>query len=298
MTGTLTRHTPKKKLRESGFWFVLPSLLILGGFGLLVTLANLWYSLLNWSMLSSPKLAYLKNFERFFKDPIAISSLLNTLEYALYYLPPIIILSLGLAMMLNKQTRLMQFLRTVYYVPVITSYVVVIVIWQWFFDYDIGFFNGVLQSLGFGRVPWLLDKNIALPSLVLFSIWKNCGYSVMIFLSGLQTVDTNLYEAAMLDGAGPVNKLIHITLPQIKPTISLAVVMNTTWAFQMFIQPYMLTQGGPDYSTSTITYYMYQQAFSSYNIGYASAIAVIGVTLFLIITGIEKKLFKEGEMGK
>lgn len=284
-------------LKESGFWFVLPSILILGGFGLVVTIANLWYSTLSWSMLSSPKFIFLKNYQRFFKDPIAVTSLINTFKYALYYVPPIIIVSLGLAMLLNKPGKLMMFFRTVYYVPVITSYVVVIVIWQWFFDYDIGLFNGILRSMGFEKVPWLLDKNLALPSIVFFSIWKNNGYSVMIFLSGLQTVDTNLYEAAMIDGAGAVSRFFHITLPQLKPTMSLAVVMNTTWAFQMFVQPYMLTLGGPDYATSTITYYMYQQAFSSYNIGYASAIAVLGVACFLIITSIEKWLFKEKEMG-
>lgn len=291
---------PRRSLlpKESGFWFVLPSLLILGGFGLVVTLANLWYSMLNWSMLSSPKFVFLKNYERFFNDPIAVTSLINTFKYALYYLPPIIIVSLGLAMLLNKSSKLMMFLRTVYYVPVITSYVVVIVIWQWFFDYDIGLFNSILRSFGIGKIPWLLDKSWALPSIVLFSVWKNSGYSVMIFLSGLQTVDTNLYEAAMIDGAGASARFFHITLPQLKPTLSLAVVMNTTWAFQMFIQPYMLTLGGPDYATSTITYYMYQQAFSSYNIGYASAIAVLGVSAFLIIISIEKRLFKEKEMGK
>lgn len=283
----------RMKPKESGFWFVLPALLILGGFGLAVTLANIWYSFQNWSALSSPTFVGMKNYLRFFRDSIAIRALLNTLIYALMYVFPTIVLSLFLAMSLNHQGKAMSFFRALYYVPVITSYVVVIVVWQWFFDYDIGLFNAILSLLGMPRVPWLLDPHWSMPSLVLLSIWKNCGYTVVMFMAGLQTVDTNLYEAAAIDGSGRTQMFWHITLPQIKPTMALCVVMVTTWSFQMFIQPYLLTGGGPDYSTMTITYYLYQQAFSSYNIGYGSAIAVIGVTIFLAVIGIEKRLLAD-----
>lgn len=278
---------------ESGFWFVLPSVIILGGFGLVVTAANVWYSLQSWSALSSPSFAGLKNYQRFFTDTIALRSLGNTFLYALMYVFPTIIISLFLAMLLNHKGRAMSFFRALYYVPVITSYVVVIVVWQWFFDYDIGLFNSILSAFGISRVPWLLDTGWAMPSLVLLSIWKNCGYTVLMFMAGLQTVDTNLYEAASIDGCGRAKMFFHITLPQIRPTTTLCVVMVTTWAFQMFVQPYMLTKGGPNYATMTITYYLYQQAFSSYNIGYASAIAVIGVALFLLVVTLEKRLLGE-----
>lgn len=283
----------KVRRRESGFWFVLPSLLILGGFGLVVTAANLWYSLQNWSALASPSYAGLKNYQRFFSDSIALRSLANTFQYALMYVLPTVAISLFLAMLLNHKGRIMSFFRALYYVPVITSYVVVIVVWQWFFDYDIGLFNSILSEFGVSRIPWLLDPNWAMPSLVLLSIWKNCGYTVLMFMAGLQTVDTNLYEAAAIDGCGRLKMFFRITLPQIRPTTVLCVVMVTTWAFQMFVQPYMLTKGGPNYSTMTITYYLYQQAFSSYNIGYASAIAVIGVALFLLVVTLEKRLLGE-----
>ena len=209
------------------------------------------------------------------------------------YVLPTVAISLFLAMLLNHKGRIMSFFRALYYVPVITSYVVVIVVWQWFFDYDIGLFNSILSAFGVSRIPWLLDPNWAMPSLVLLSIWKNCGYTVLMFMAGLQTVDTNLYEAAAIDGCGRLKMFFRITLPQIRPTTVLCVVMVTTWAFQMFVQPYMLTKGGPNYSTMTITYYLYQQAFSSYNIGYASAIAVIGVALFLLVVTLEKRLLGE-----
>lgn len=289
---TKTSLRPSRRV-ESGFWFVLPSVLILGGFGLAVTVLNVWYSLQNWSMLSSPSFVGLKNYQRFFSDTIAVRSLLNTFQYALMYVLPTIVLSLFLAMLLNHKGRVMSFFRSLYYVPVITSYVVVIVVWQWFFDYDIGLFNGILSALGIGKIPWLLSTGWAMPSLVLLSIWKNCGYTVLMFMAGLQTVDTNLYEAAAIDGCGRAKLFFHITLPQIRPTMSLCVVMVTTWSFQMFVQPYLLTKGGPNYSTMTITYYLYQQAFSSYNIGYASAIAVIGVACFLIVVRLEKYLLGE-----
>ena len=290
----MTERSLRRRGRgESGFWFVLPSVIILGGFGLAVTAANIWYSLQSWSALSSPSFAGLKNYQRFFNDPIAVRSLLNTFQYALMYVLPTIVISLLLAMLLNHKGRVMSFFRALYYVPVITSYVVVIVVWQWFFDYDIGLFNSILSSVGIQKVPWLLDTGWSMPSLVLLSIWKNCGYTVWMFMAGLQTVDTNLYEAAAIDGSGRFSTFWHITLPQIKPTTTLCVVMVTTWAFQMFVQPYLLTKGGPDYSTMTITYYLYQQAFSSYNIGYGSAIAVIGVAIFLVIVGLEKRLLRE-----
>ena len=290
----MTERSLRRRGRgESGFWFVLPSVIILGGFGLAVTAANIWYSLQSWSALSSPSFAGLKNYQRFFNDPIAGRSLLNTFQYALMYVLPTIVISLLLAMLLNHKGRVMSFFRALYYVPVITSYVVVIVVWQWFFDYDIGLFNSILSSVGIQKVPWLLDTGWSMPSLVLLSIWKNCGYTVWMFMAGLQTVDTNLYEAAAIDGSGRFSTFWHITLPQIKPTTTLCVVMVTTWAFQMFVQPYLLTKGGPDYSTMTITYYLYQQAFSSYNIGYGSAIAVIGVAIFLVIVGLEKRLLRE-----
>lgn len=290
MKHTLPR---RRRSRESGFWFVLPSVVILGGFGLAVTVANLWYSLQSWSALSSPKFAGLKNYQRFFNDAIALRALSNTLLYALMYVFPTIVLSLLLAMMLNHKGKLMSFFRSLYYVPVITSYVVVIVVWQWFFDYDIGLFNSMLTGVGLARAPWLLDPRWALPSLVLLSVWKNCGYTILMFMAGLQTVDTDLYEAAAIDGNGRISTFWHITLPQLKPTTTLCVVMVTTWAFQMFVQPYLLTRGGPDYSTITVTYYLYQQAFSSYNIGYGSAIAVISVVIFLLITSLEKRALRE-----
>lgn len=283
----------KRVCKESGFWFVLPSVIILGGFGLAVTLANIWYSLQNWSALSAPSFAGLRNYRRFFGDPIALRSLFNTLEYALMYVLPTVAISLGLAMMLNQKGKLMGFFRSLYYVPVITSYVVVIVVWQWFFDYDIGLFNSILGVLGFEKAPWLLDPQWAMPSLVLLSIWKNCGYTVLMFMAGLQTIDENLYEAAAIDGAGSWKVFWNITLPQLKPTTSLCLVMVTTWAFQMFVQPYMMTKGGPNYSTMTLSYYLYQQAFSSYNIGYGSAIAIVGVVLFFVIVNLEKRLLRE-----
>ena len=167
----MTERSLRRRGRgESGFWFVLPSVIILGGFGLAVTAANIWYSLQSWSALSSPSFAGLKNYQRFFNDPIAVRSLLNTFQYALMYVLPTIVISLLLAMLLNHKGRVMSFFRALYYVPVITSYVVVIVVWQWFFDYDIGLFNSILSSVGIQKVPWLLDTGWSMPSLVLLSI--------------------------------------------------------------------------------------------------------------------------------
>ena len=278
---------------KGGFYFILPSVIILGIFGVAVTVMNVGFSLTKWSALTSPVFNGLSNYKRFFTDQVALTSLLNTFYYAILYVIPTVVISLLLALLLNRQSRIMSFFRALYYVPVITSYVIVIVVWQWIFDYDIGLLNQIGALLGADKVPWLLSKKLAMPSIVIMSIWKNVGYSTLMFLAGLQTVDTTLLEAARIDGASSVRTFFSVTLSELKPTISLAVVMVTTWAFQMFVQPYMMTQGGPDYATNTITYYLYQQAFSSYNIGYGSAIATIGVSIFLIIVQIEKYLLRE-----
>ncbi len=278
---------------RGGFFFTLPAVIILGGFGLLVSLGNVGYSLLKWSALSSPEFIGLKNYVRFFSDKIALVSLWNTFYYAILYVFPTIVISMMIALLLNESSRIMGFFRALFYIPVITSYVIVIVVWQWFFDFDIGLFNQIIAAFGGTPLPWLLSKSMAMPSLVMLSIWKNSGYSTLIILAGLQTVDPNLNEAAMIDGAGPMRTFFSITLPQLKPTMVLTVVMVTTWAFQMFVQPYMMTQGGPDYATSTITYYLYKQAFNSYNIGYGSCIAVIGVAIFLTIIQLEKYVMRD-----
>ena len=273
---------------KGGFYFILPSVIILGIFGVAVTVMNVGFSLTKWSALTSPVFNGLSNYKRFFTDKVALTSLLNTFYYA-----PTVVISLLLALLLNSQSRIMSFFRALYYVPVITSYVIVIVVWQWIFDYDIGLLNQIGALFGAEKIPWLLSRKLAMPSIVIMSIWKNVGYSTLMFLAGLQTVDGTLLEAARIDGASSVRTFFSVTLPELKPTISLAVVMVTTWAFQMFVQPYMMTQGGPDYATNTITYYLYQQAFSSYNIGYGSAIATIGVSIFLVIVQVEKYLLRE-----
>lgn len=278
---------------KGGFYFILPSVIILGIFGVAVTVMNVGFSLTKWSALTSPVFNGLANYKRFFTDRIALVSLLNTFYYALLYVIPTAVISLLLALLLNSQSRAMSFFRALFYVPVITSYVIVIVVWQWIFDYDIGLLNQILAVLGLDKVPWLLSKRLAMPSIVIMSIWKNVGYSTLMFLAGLQTVDNTLLEAARIDGASSVRTFFSITLAELKPTVSLVVVMVTTWAFQMFVQPYMMTQGGPDYATNTITYYLYQQAFSSYNIGYGSAIATVGVGIFLIVVQLEKYLLRE-----
>lgn len=278
---------------KGGFYFILPSVIVLGLFGVVVTVMNVGFSFTKWSALTSPVFNGFANYKRFFTDRIALISLINTFYYALLYVFPTVVISLLLALLLNSKSRVMSFFRALFYVPVITSYVIVIVVWQWIFDYDIGLLNQILAIFGVDKIPWLLSKKLAMPSIVVMSIWKNVGYSTLMFLAGLQTVDGTLLEAARIDGASNFRTFFSISLAELKPTISLAVVMVTTWAFQMFVQPYMMTQGGPDYATNTITYYLYQQAFSSYNIGYGSAIATIGVAIFLIVIQLEKYLLRE-----
>ena len=202
------------------------------------------------------------------------------------YVLPTVAISLGLAMMLNHKGKLMGFFRSLYYVPVITSYVVVIVVWQWFFDYDIGLFNSILGVLGFEKAPWLLDPQWAMPSLVLLSIWKNCGYTVLMFMAGLQTIDENLYEAAAIDGANAWQRFRYIILPSIKTIVTLNLILAVSGALSAFEMPYVITDGG--FGTSTYFVLMNKIAHTNQKVGLASAMAVVLLALILLVTAVQK----------
>lgn len=286
------RAKSKIKIYKHSYLFVLPSVIILGFLGLAIVGSNIWISFLKWSILSPPQFIGIKNYVKLFNDPRAHQAIFNTFYYAALYVLPTIFISLLVALLLNRRIRAMGIFRAIYYIPVVTSYVIVIVIWHWFYDYDVGLFNYFLSFLGIRKIPWLLDTRLALPSLVVMSVWKNSGYSILIFLAGLQNVDEALYDVARVDGANKWNLFWHVTIPQLKPTILFTSIMVTTWSFQMFAQPYLLTQGGPLGSTTTWAYYLYKQAFTFYNVGYGSTVTIVGVLIFFTIISIERKLLK------
>jgi multiple sugar transport system permease protein len=283
-----------KRNQWVGYLFILPQFLGFLIFGLYPLIANLILPFYEWDILSTPQFVAWRNFGKLFSDAVFARALLNTVVYTTQYVVPCLFVSLALALLLNQRIRGMAFFRSIYYIPVVTSYVVAAIVWKWLFDADIGLFNQWLSYLGIPPVSWLLDSRIALSSLVLMSIWKNSGYSVLIYLAALQNIPHEYQEAAQIDGANRWSVFRHITWPLLRPTTFLVVVMLTIWSFQAFAQPYLMTQGGPARATTTLVYYIYQQGFVFYSFGYAALVTTAMTALVFLVTVLQRRFVHEG----
>ena len=204
--------------------------------------------------------------------------------------------SLAAAMLLHsKVARFKSFFRTALFAPVVTSLVAVVVIWRYLFHARYGYIDYVLGALGMPKVDWLGDPHWAMFAIIVFSVWKNFGYNMIIFIAGLQSISGDLYAAAKLDGAGNWARFRYITLPMLAPTIVMVSILTTVGYFQVFAEPYVMTEGGPMQSTVTVLYFMYEQGFKWWNIGSASAIAFMLFLLMFSITLLQLKFTRFGE---
>ncbi len=268
-------------------WFFLaPALGTLLLFFFLPVLASLLMSFSDFDIyalgnLSRARWNGLENYGRLLHDPLFWKALGNTVYFVLAGGPLTILAALLAAIGLNsRQLRLRDWFRLGYFTPVITSLVAVAVVWRYLYHPRFGLFNYLLSFAGVGPVNWLGDPVWAMPALILLAVWKNFGYYMMIFLAGLQTIPDYLYEAARLDGAGWWGQFRHVTLPQLAPTTFFVTLMTIIGYFQFFAEPYVMTQGGPVNSTLSVVFYLYQQGFRWWRMGYASSIAFM---LFFII---------------
>lgn len=290
-TALQTRRRPRNEL--AGYLFILPQVVGFVVFGLYPLVTNLILPFYKWDILTAPVFVGFKNFATLVDDKVFWRALINTVLYSTEYVFPCLFISLGLALLLNQRIRGMAFFRSVYYTPVVTSYVVAAIVWRWLYDGDIGLFNQWLGYLHIAPVPWLLDSRLALTSLVLMGIWKNCGYSVLIYLAALQSIPQEYQEAAAIDGANRWQVFRQITWPLLRSTTFLVAVMLTIWSFQAFAQPYLMTQGGPAYATTTLVYYIYQQGFVFYSFGYAALVTTVLTLFVFLITVLQRSLIRE-----
>ncbi len=272
-----------------GYAFIGPAL-----FGLLVflvypILADFYISLHKWSVLEAPSWIGLQNYTRMFKDEVFLISLGNTLLWVVLYVPVSILASFFLALAMNMPLKGIKSFRTIFYLPVVTPLLVVALLFVWMYNADFGLINYILYLFGINPVPWLTNKFIALPSIALMSVWKNCGYNMVIILAALQGIPAHLNEAAMLDGITPWKKTWYITIPLITPALYYILVMEIIYAFQVFTEVYIMTSGGPGYATHTLNYYMWVNAFTYNEMGYASAISVFMLVMILAVTLIQSK---------
>ncbi|MGQ9629202.1 MAG: carbohydrate ABC transporter permease [bacterium] len=282
----------KMALREAvgGYLFIMPWLL---GFLFFVAgpmIASFTMTFVKWGIVDKPQWVGFKNFRTMFTDdPLFWKSLYNTVYYTVFAVPLGIVASLSIALLLNQGVRGLSFYRLLYYVPAVTSGVATAILWIWLFNPNIGLLNYVLGKVGIHGIRWIADPAWSKPALIIMSLWGSGG-GMVIFLAGLKGIPAQLYEAARVDGANAWQSFWWITIPQLTPVIFFNLVMGIIASFQVFTAAYVMTQGGPMHSTLFYVLYLFQNAFTYFHMGYASALAWILFIIVLIFTLIQFKL--------
>ena len=273
----------------SAWCFVAPALVVIAVFFVLPVLAALAMSLTDFDIYAladgaNLRLVGLRNYAELLRTPLFWRAFGNTLYFVGVGAPLSIAVSFGAALLLHsRRVRYRTFFRTALFAPVVTTLVAVAVVWRYLFNPHYGWLNYVLGRLGVPGVDWLGDPRWAMPAIIVFAVWKNFGYNMIILLAGLQSIPEPLYEAARIDGASAWDQFRHVTLPVLTPIVAMVSILTIAGYFQLFAEPYVLTQGGPLQSTVSVLYFMYEEGFKWWNLGSASAVAFL---LFLFILGV------------
>lgn len=297
-------HSSKleREERRGFFLFISPWLV---GFVLLMLvpmLTSAYISLTRWNLLKPPVFVGLENFKTIFADPLFYKSMRVTFTYTLFAVPLNIVLSVFMAILLNNKIKGMNVYRTLFYLPAVVSGVVIALVWMWMFQPEFGIINNLLSYIGIKGPKWIYDENWAMPSLILMSLW-NVGGNIVLYLAALQGVPTEQYEAASIDGARWLDKFLNITLPGISPTLLFTTLTGVINSLQTFTQAYVMTNGGPNESTTFYAYYIYNNAFVYRKMGEASAqgwimFAIIcAISLLIMKTSAGKVYYDGGEEG-
>lgn len=281
--------------------FLGPSLLVISIFFFLPVIAAFLMSFTDFDIyalgnIHNMRFVGLKNYFNLVNDPLFWMSIKNTFYFVIVGGPLSVATSLGAALLLNsKMIKYKSVFRLVYFLPVVTTLVAVSIVWRYIYHPRFGLLNYILSLLGIGQIDWLGDPTFSMPAIILLAVWKNFGYNMIIFIAGLQNIPEELYEAASIEGATTWQKFKSITVPMLVPTSLFIGVITMIGYFQLFAEPYVMTQGGPLNSTLSIVLYMYQEGFRWWNIGYSTAIAFLLFVIILIGTVIQFKLQKETE---
>jgi ABC-type sugar transport system permease subunit len=272
--------------------FIIVPMISMTVFLFIPMVVSLWWSLNDYTGLTAAKFVGLNNYIKLITDDkIFIKGLLNTTVFVLLGMSIGPTLGLLTALMLNQNVRFRSLFRTAYYLPVMTSLVVVSTIWVMLYNQN-GLFNTILENLGLHKVGWLSNPHVALISVAIASIWQGFGFETVVFLAALQSIPRELYEAAMMDGAGAWAQFRFITLPSLKPVIIFVYIIGIIGSYQVFDQVFVMTDGGPVYSTTTIVYYLFNR-FMNHKLGYASAIAYILFAILVIFSYMQMRLTRE-----
>jgi multiple sugar transport system permease protein len=281
------RHRPPRdsgNLRK-GLFFLSPWMI---GFLLFTAIPigmAFYFSLTDYNVLDEPVFVGLQNYRDLFRDKWFLNAMANTLKYAGIALPGGLLVSLGLALLLNRPIRGQSVYRTIIFLPSLVPVAASAMIWAWLFNTKLGLLNFLLEKVGLPAVGWLSDAKVALPALAFMSLW-GVGHTVVVYLAGLQDVPKELYEAAELDGAVGARRLWHVTLPMISPVIFFNLITGIIGTFQVMAIPYIMTGGGPARSTQFVAMYVYDTSFQYTRMGYASAMAWVQILLIMGLTAL------------
>jgi len=289
--------------RAAAWWFVGPALVVIAVFFILPLLAAFALSLTDFDIyaladLSNLRFVGVRNYLQLLETPLFWHALGNTLYFVVVGVPLSIAMSLGTALLLHSRlARCKGLFRTALFAPVVTTLVAVAVIWRYLFNTRYGFLNYMLSQVGIDPVDWLGDPHWAMPAIIIFAVWKNFGYNMIILLAGLQSIPEELYEAARMDGASYLHRFLHVTLPMLSPLLVMVSILTVAGYFQMFAEPYVMTQGGPLQSTVSVLYFMYEEGFKWWSLGSASAVAFVLFLFVFCVTAVPMRIARRGLPG-
>ncbi|GAA3749676.1 carbohydrate ABC transporter permease [Salinactinospora qingdaonensis] len=287
-------RTRRRSTSWAGLWFVMPFTVLFAVFLVWPMLAGLWTSFTDRSLASTDvSFVGLANWREMLTDPAVWQSLWVTLLFTAMSVPLLVLIALGMALLTNRATRLGWFLRFSFFAPFLLPVAVVTLIWVWLYQPGFGMINGLLQSVGLSQVGWLGDENVVLLSVVITTVWWTVGFNFLLYLAALQGIPAHLYEAAAIDGASPWQRLTRITLPLLRRTTTLIVMLQMVASLKLFDQAYLMTNGsgGPNYAARPIIGYIFDTGFTGLRIGYASAISYLFFAVIIIASIIQFRLF-------
>ncbi|MEP7325302.1 MAG: sugar ABC transporter permease [Gemmatimonadota bacterium] len=283
---------------RAGWWFVAPALILIGVFFVLPVLAALALSFTDFDLYSIGDFANIRfvglaNYDALIHNPVFWLALKNTFYFALVTGPLTVSISLGAALLVNAPlVRARGLFRTIYFTPFVTTLVAVAIVWRYMYHPQYGLLNAFLGFFGVHPVNWLGDPHWAMPAIIMMATWKNFGYNMLILIAGLQSIPEELYEAARLDGAGSIRRFRHVTLPMLGPTLLFVAVITMIGYFQVFTEPYVMTQGGPLKATTTVVLLMYEEGFRWWRMGVAASYAFALFIIILVGTIVQTRLQK------
>jgi len=290
------RRGPEGAQARAAWYFLAPALLLIGLFFFLPVGASLLLSITDFDIYalgdsSLARFVGLRNYGNLVHNPTFWTAIKNTFYFALVGGPLTVAVSLGAALLVNaRAVRLRGVFRTVYFTPFVTSLVAIAVVWRYLYHPRHGLLNLLLGLAGIHPIDWLGDPRWAMPAIILLAVWKNFGFNMVIFIAGLQSIPERLYEAARMDGASGWQQFRRVTLPMLAPTFLFVAVVTMIGYFQLFAEPYVMTQGGPANSTLSVVLLMYEEGFRWWNMGYGAAVAFVLFAIILLLTLVQLRL--------